>query len=328
LLAITVVAIAANPLVTSSATSLSAQGFTVLTQLADSVVDESTYVTFIDGASGAQDIETNATFRFNPDAGNETLSAPYFSGDGSSLTGLALSQFVSQTAWRVFYSNTDGDITELALGADGTFLKSNGAAAAPTFETPAGSGDFLADGSVPMTGDINLDGNNIDNGGVIFLKEQADADADVAGSGQIWVNTATPNELYFTDDAGTDVQLGVGGSDTQDLSIDSTNRVFTISLVDGGSVKFQSVDSSVVATQYDLDTLVANAIPITGGDAITITDGDIDFDGGATPAGELGGTWASPTIDDLFVINSDSDVMTGTLTVDGLISNTGMVQYQ
>jgi hypothetical protein len=78
--------------------------------------------------------------------------------------------------------------------------------------TPEGSGDFLADGSVPMTGDINLDGNNIDNGGVIYLKEQADADADVAGSGQVWVNTATPNELYFTDDAGTDFQLGTGGS--------------------------------------------------------------------------------------------------------------------
>jgi len=35
----------------------------------------------------------------------------------------------------------------------------------------------------------------------------------------------------------------------------------------------------------------------TGGDAITITAFDIDFDGGASPAGELGGTWANPTVD-------------------------------
>lgn len=69
------------------------------------------------------------------------------------------------------------------------------------------SAGIAADGSVPMTGDLNLDGNNIDNAGVAFLKEQADADADVAGSGQIWVNTATPNELWFTDDAGTDFQI-------------------------------------------------------------------------------------------------------------------------
>ena len=54
-----------------------------------------------------------------------------------------LTSFVTQTAWRVFYSNTDGDVVELALGADGTFLKSNGAAVAPTFEAPAGGGDAL-----------------------------------------------------------------------------------------------------------------------------------------------------------------------------------------
>ena len=49
----------------------------------------------------------------------------------------------------------------------------------------AGSGDFLANGSVPMTADINLDGNNVDKGGVIFLIEQAEADADIEASGQI-----------------------------------------------------------------------------------------------------------------------------------------------
>ena len=68
-------------------------------------------------------------------------------GDGSSLTGLQFDQFITQTAWRVFYSNGDGDVTELALGADGTYLKSNGASAAPTFETPAGGGDVTGPAS-------------------------------------------------------------------------------------------------------------------------------------------------------------------------------------
>ena len=45
------------------------------------------------------------------------------------------------TAWRVHYSDTNGDVTELALGADGTYLKSTGAASAPIFSTPAGAGD-------------------------------------------------------------------------------------------------------------------------------------------------------------------------------------------
>lgn len=58
--------------------------------------------------------------------------------DGDSITN------ATGTAWRVFYSDGSGVITELALGASGTFLKSNGAAVAPTFATPGGSGDMLA----------------------------------------------------------------------------------------------------------------------------------------------------------------------------------------
>jgi len=54
-----------------------------------------------------------------------------------------LTDFDEQTAFGVFYSNTDGDVTELALGSDGTFLMSNGVDQNPTFETPAGAGDML-----------------------------------------------------------------------------------------------------------------------------------------------------------------------------------------
>ena len=46
--------------------------------------------------------------------------------------------------------------------------------------------------------------------GTVMLKEQADADADTAAYGQIWVNTATPNQLYFTDDAGYDQKVSGG----------------------------------------------------------------------------------------------------------------------
>jgi len=54
-----------------------------------------------------------------------------------------LTSFVDQTAWRVFYSNTDGDVVELALGTDGQYLKSTGATSAPEFDTPTGAGDML-----------------------------------------------------------------------------------------------------------------------------------------------------------------------------------------
>jgi len=70
-----------------------------------------------------------------------------------------LTQFKNQTAWRLFYSNTDGDVTELALGASG-YLKTNGATSAPTWSSPTGAGDLLADGSIPLT--ANWDVGNYD----------------------------------------------------------------------------------------------------------------------------------------------------------------------
>lgn len=41
----------------------------------------------------------------------------------------------------------------------------------------------------------------------IKIKEQAAADADTVGYGQLWVKNTTPCELWFTDDAGTDTQI-------------------------------------------------------------------------------------------------------------------------
>ena len=54
-----------------------------------------------------------------------------------------LTSFVDQTAWRLFYSSADGDVVELPLGADGTYLGSNGETSAPSFGTPSGAGDML-----------------------------------------------------------------------------------------------------------------------------------------------------------------------------------------
>jgi len=62
-------------------------------------------------------------------------------------------------------------------------------------------------------------------GGSILLQEQADAVTDVTGYGQLWINTATPNELYFTDDAGTDLNLSAAIN---------TGKSIAMSIVFGG----------------------------------------------------------------------------------------------
>ena len=45
-----------------------------------------------------------------------------------------------------------------------------------------------------------------------LIQEAAAATTDVAGKGQLWVKNDTPNNLYFTNDAGNDVQITNGSS--------------------------------------------------------------------------------------------------------------------
>ncbi len=69
---------------------------------------------------------------------------------------------------------------------------------------------------------LELDGSgNTKQSGSVSLAEKASAEADAAGYGQLWVKNETPTELYFTTDAGDDIQLtdgtsaaGGGGSST------------------------------------------------------------------------------------------------------------------
>jgi hypothetical protein len=76
-----------------------------------------------------------------------------------------LTTLAGNTAWRVFYSDGSNVITELSLGSSGTYLQSQGASSAPTWSTPAGSGDVSKVGT-PVdnqigvwTGDGTLEGN-------------------------------------------------------------------------------------------------------------------------------------------------------------------------
>ncbi len=166
-----------------------------------------------------------------------------------------LTEFMGQTAWRVFYSDGSGDVKELALGSSG-YLKTNGASAAPSWDTPAGAGDFLADGSVPMTAPL-------------FINEVAGDSADQAGKGQIWVKNTTPNELWFTDDAGTAVQLGTAGAgDITSVWADTTGDVGALTAEAGDTLDASLTDSTV---PWKVN---ATAAPTVEGQAIWESDAD------------------------------------------------------
>ena len=140
----------------------------------------------------------------------------------------------SLTDGGVLLGSGTGAITAMAVLSDSEMIVGNGstdpvAESGATLRTSIGvaTGDSPQFTGLTLSADIAMGGANIDNGGVIFLTEQAEADSDVAGKGQIWVNTATPNELYFTDDAGTDFRLG-SSSAVSALNNATANELVTV----------------------------------------------------------------------------------------------------
>ena len=150
--------------------------------------------------------------------------------------------------------DTDADST-ISAAVDDNIQISTGGVARATFN----NFDLL------MAVDINLNGNNIDNGGVMFLKEQAAADADVAGSGQIWTDSAT-NFLRFTEGNGTDKEF-MWLTETQTITAVKTFQanVFFNSNVDLGNTAADSVD--VIATMNIVNQGAGGNIKITSNDA-------------------------------------------------------------
>lgn len=116
---------------------------------------------------------------------------------------------------------TSGNISAVAMGiSDNNMLQVNDADMADNdwLHIDGVGVDGFTDAE--LLGELSADaaaafdwgGQDLINLGVLFLTEQAAAEADVEAKGQIWVKTATPNQIWFTDDAGGDHQLGLGAA--------------------------------------------------------------------------------------------------------------------
>lgn len=107
------------------------------------------------------------------------------------------------TRGSIIYGNSTPKWDELVIGAANTFLGSDGTDL--SYRTAA---QVMASLSGAASAAFDWNGQDLTNGGVIFLTEQAAAEADVAGKGQFWIKTATPNTAHFVDDTGVEWQLG------------------------------------------------------------------------------------------------------------------------
>jgi len=100
------------------------------------------------------------------------------------------------TADRLLYINSLGDVTELALGSSGTYLQSQGLTSAPTWSTPAGSGDvskvgtpvdnqvgvWTGDGTIEGTAGLTYDGSAFGVTGNVTVSGTVDG-RDLASDG-------------------------------------------------------------------------------------------------------------------------------------------------
>ncbi len=137
---------------------------------------------------------------------------------------------------KMLSSADNGDHCTISTGANGAttlVTTDNGGANADLTFTVDGSFDVTATSS-SFSSAVNVAGTTAHASSFVVegaassvaLKELANAPADTAAFGQLWVKTATPNELYFTTDAGNDIQItsgtgmagGGGGSAADDES--------------------------------------------------------------------------------------------------------------
>ena len=91
------------------------------------------------------------------------------------------------------------------------------------------NGNVVVNGSTAHAASLAIDGASAS----IALREMANAPADTAAFGQLWVKNTTPTELYFTTDAGNDIQLtsntsaaGGGGTAADDVNLILHTQVF------------------------------------------------------------------------------------------------------
>ena len=177
-----------------------------------------------------------------------------------------------------FRFEVDGSVTDAAFGAPVRMV----------LKLASGSGlveRLRLDSSGNMGIGMNDPSTKLTVEGAVTLKEQSSADSDVAAYGQLWVKTATPNELYFTTDAGNDIQITSGTS-----------------LAAGGMTSFQLEDGDgtevTISNAKEVKFVEGTGIDINWTDTDNGTDGDpydltftVDLEGTELKStGETGGS--------------------------------------
>jgi len=217
------------------------------------------------------------------------------------------------TCFPLFATAATGAI-EPKTGTNLTFNSSTGQLGATSVRaTDSGSADYIDISTNATNSVINQSGGSsmvFQTGGVNrfgvgpdytwgtvshIIQEKAAATADIASYGQLWVMTATPNQLYFTGDTGVDIQItdatGIAAASISSGNLGSgvlpystasaTSSAFKIPFLNTtgtASGNYALLQDSTATFTYNPSTnqfAVGNII--TTGD-ITVNSGSVDVD--------------------------------------------------
>ena len=201
-----------------------------------------------------------------------TLDTDSVADNEIDYANVTFADFDFETNWKMWHSNGAGDVTEITLGANGTFLESNGAAAAPAFRV-------LAAGDIPSIL-YNVIGNPSASGSISFDDTETATYTtvqDTAGSFISFINSNADvsNQVYMLD-------LDYSADTTQD------NADF-IRLQDAGStlIVFEEEGKITMTPSGVDDATIISIIP-----SVALTQADafwcgIQIDGDALDPGDV-----------------------------------------
>lgn len=285
------------------------------------IVEDSTLLLYAD--NGFLDINGDITMNGNDinNVGNITATRMYVvetSAASTDVAGQIQLWALDNTPNELYYTDDAGNDRQIAY-AGGAFHD--------------GFSDFVADEHIDWTNAVdNLFTTGTGTFDPIYLIERASATVDIAGRGQLWVLSNTPNELYFTNDAGTDQQIVYAGGAFHDgfsdfvsnEHIDHTSVTLTAGdgLSGGGDISTNrtfAVDSTVsriTGTPADNQIAIWTDSTTLEGDSGLIYDGihlvNYETTNGAKPSVKVG---ASETEDAHFQAVFD----TGAQTIDYIL---------
>jgi hypothetical protein len=272
---------------------------TNITAVANNTTDETTYLTFVDGATGTQGIETDTGLTYNPSTGLLTTATLTTTGAAT----LATAKVSSLTQNRVTLAGAAGLLSD--------------------------SGNFTFDGSTMqitgaanVTGDLDVDNLNLNGNAITSTDTNGNIDLTPHGSGEVNITKVdiASGAIDGTIIGAASAAAGTFTTMTGTVATATQNSVTTMT----GLTSVGTIGSGVWQGTAVADGFVANDLTISGGTVnATVIGGTTAAAGTFTDFTSVGIADTASTGNALTLDGSNHVVVTNNLTVGGDATVTG-----